>query len=154
VKPTGRKTNKAHRFYPHSYLRDQAARTGDALSLEPIKYIPLNQTGDWYLSIGGEVREQYEFYNNPDFGLSPEDEDGYLLQRYMVHGDLHLGPSFRLFGQLKSAFASFQDGPPGPTDEDRLDVHQAFFDIRCSLSYDKASSLTLRAGRQEMLYGS
>jgi hypothetical protein len=40
----------------YSYLRDPAARTGDLLSLEPIKFIPLNPTGDWYLSLGGEVR--------------------------------------------------------------------------------------------------
>lgn len=138
----------------HSYLRDPAARTGNVLSLEPIKYIPLNQSGDLHLSLGGEVREQYEFYNNPDFGLAAEDGDGYLLQRYMLHGDLHLGASFRLFGQLKSAFASFQEGPTGPADEDRLDVHQAFSDLRPGLPHHGFGSLTLRVGRQEMLYGS
>lgn len=138
----------------YSYLRDPAARSGDPLSLEPLKYIPLNRAGDRYLSIGGEIRQQFEYYNHPDFGLAPVIRDGYLLQRYMLHGDLHLGPSFRLFGQLKSNLATFQEGPPGPTDEDRLDVHQAFFDLRRGVSRDDRNSLTLRVGRQEMLYGS
>lgn len=138
----------------YSYLRDPAARTGSALSLEPLKYIPLNRAGDRYLSIGGEIRQQFEFYNHPNFGLDPVIRDGYLLQRYMLHGDLHLGPSFRLFGQLKSNLATFQEGPPGPTDEDRLDVHQAFFDLRRGVSRHDRNSITLRVGRQEMLYGS
>jgi hypothetical protein len=138
-----------------SYLKDPAKKTGDPISLEPLKYITFGQSESTYLTIGGEVRQQFEYYNNPDFGLAPIDEDGYLLQRYMLHGDLHLGPSIRIFGQLKSAIASFQEGPPGPADEDRLDLHQAFFDIRTDLSEGGGEdSLTLRVGRQEMLYGS
>jgi hypothetical protein len=138
----------------YSYLRDPSARTGDLLSLEPIKFIPLNPTGDWYLSMGGEVRGKYEFYNNPNFGLSPQDEGGELLQRYLLHGDLHLGPSFRMFGQLRGAYAAFRDGPLVPVNEDGFDIQQAFFDLRSGPWGDGPKAVTLRVGRQEMSYGS
>src|SRR5690242_12812166 len=45
----------------YTYLRDPAKRTD---FWDPIKYIPLNSDGDWYLSLGGEARERYEMYNN------------------------------------------------------------------------------------------
>src|SRR3954467_10292768 len=45
----------------YTYLRDPAKRSD---VWDPIKYIPLNDTGDSYLSLGGEARERYELYNN------------------------------------------------------------------------------------------
>lgn len=131
----------------YSYLKDSSAYAGNRLDLGFLKYIPVDETGDKYLSIGGEVRYQYEVYDNQDFGVADEDDNGYLLQRYMLHADFHAGESFRLFGQLKSNWASFQSGPRGPADEDRLDLHQAFLD------FVPTDSLTLRIGRQELLYG-
>src|SRR5687768_10729736 len=99
----------------YSYLRDPAARTGDFLTLEPIKYIPLSQSGDWYLSLGGEVKQEYEFYSNRNFGAAPNDDDGgYLLQRYVLHADLHAGERLRFFGQLYAAPTAFEDIEPSP----------------------------------------
>ena len=123
-------------------------RTGDPLSLEPLEIRPLDAEGDTYLSIGGEIRLQYQVYINQDFGLEEEDDNGYLLQRYLLHADLHVGTGFRVFGQLQAALVNFVTAGQGPSDENALDVHQAFFDVR------PESSVTLRAGRQEMLYGS
>ena len=42
----------------YSYLKDPSRRTD---FWDPIKYIPLWGRDDWYLSVGGEVRERYEF---------------------------------------------------------------------------------------------
>jgi len=70
----------------------------------------------------------------------------------MLHADLHLGPSIRFFGQLKSGLENGRTGGPRPPDEDKLDVHQAFLDGVLGFSDD--ASLTLRGGRQEMAYGS
>jgi hypothetical protein len=137
------------------YLRDPAVRTGDFLALEPIKYIPLNQGGDWYLSLGGEIKLEYEFYSNRNFGAAPNDDDGgYLLQRYLLHADLHLGERLRFFGQLYAAPVGFEDGKPSPVDQDNLRVPQAFVEYVLLTASDRAPKLTLRAGRQEMLYGS
>src|SRR3954470_22894774 len=67
------------------YLRDPAKRSD---IWDPIKYITLNSAGDWYLSLGGEARERYEFYNNYRWNPASPDDDGYLLQRYLLHADL------------------------------------------------------------------
>ena len=132
----------------YRYLRDPALHTD---FWDPIKYMPLNADGSRYLSLGGELRERYEYFNRPDWGKSPQDQ-GYLLQRYFLHGDLHMGGHVRLFTQLQSSLEEGRRGGPRPTDEDELDLHQAFLDLRLDLTGD--SSLTLRSGRQEFAYGS
>src|SRR5919202_1402755 len=132
-----------------SYLRNGTAR---ADALDRIKYIPLRDKEGWYLSIGGEVRERYERFGNPSWGQEPEDDNGYFLQRYMLHADFHLGARARFFVQIKSGLENGRRGGPRPTDEDRLDLNQAFFDLK--FNFGKSRSLVLRAGRQEMVFGS
>jgi Alginate export len=135
----------------YRYLRDPAKR-GELW--DPIKYIPLNGAGDWYLSLGGEARERYELYNNDRWNPNSPDHDGFLLQRYLLHADLHLGPSLRIFGQLQSCLEDWRNGGPRPIDEDRLDVHQLFVDVRLPIDSGDRNEFTLRVGRQEMAYGS
>lgn len=132
-----------------SVLRDRSRRTD---YLDAIKYIPLGDREDWYLTLGGEARPYYEWFKNEDWGDAPEDHNGFLLQRYMVHADLHLGKSFRFFGQLKSGIEVGRNGGPRPPDEDKLDVHQAFVDL--TVQSHKNRSIVLRVGRQEMSFGS
>ncbi len=129
----------------YAYLRDSELL---AAPLDGIKFIPMGAGGARFLTLGGEVRERYEYYENASWGLGPQDGNGYLLQRYMIHADAHFGDSFRLFTQLKSGLEKGRAGGPRPTDEDRLDLSQAFFDFR------PATAVTLRIGRQEMSYGS
>jgi len=136
----------------YSYLKDPGARSGDPWVLEPLKYIPLDRTGDCYLTLGGDIREQYEIVSNPSFGLSPEDEDGYLLHLYLLHADLHLWRHLRLFVQGRSATSSFQENVPGPGAEFNPDLHQLFADLTSTLATER-TRVTLRAGRQEMAYG-
>lgn len=118
---------------------------------DAIKYIPLNEAGTWYLSLGGEARERFEYFNRPNWGKDPQDH-GYLLQRYFLHGDLHMGEHARLFTQFQSSLEDGRKGGPRPTDRDELDLHQAFLDIKLDLP--GAAALTLRSGRQELAYGS
>lgn len=133
------------------YLRDPAKRSD---LWDPIKYLPLNNEGDWYLSLGGEARERYEFYNNYRWNPASLDDDGYLLQRYLLHADLHLGPSLRVFSQLQASLEDWREGGPRGTDEDRLDVHQFFVDLRLPVHVAENDRITLRVGRQELMYGS
>jgi hypothetical protein len=90
----------------YTFLRNPSCRTD---VWDPVKYIPLNEKGDWFLSLGGEAWLRYEYFHNAEWGQGPQD-DGFLLQRYMAHADLHLGPSARLFVQLKSALENGRDG--------------------------------------------
>ncbi|PYJ85763.1 MAG: alginate export family protein [Verrucomicrobia bacterium] len=133
----------------YEYLRDPSRR---ADYLDAIKFIPLNPNGDWYLTPGGEIRERYEYYHNSLWGRGPQDDNGYLLQRYMVHADAHFGDYFRIFTQFKSGLEDGRNGGPRPTDRDDVDLNQAFFDVRVPLV--EADSLIFRGGRQELAYGS
>ena len=134
----------------YTYLRDPSASSD---FWDPIKYIPLNERGDWYLSLGGEIRERFEFYDNYRWNPNSPDKDGYFLQRYLFHADAHFGESVRVFAQLQSSLEQWRAGGPRPTDEDRLDFNQLFADLR--VWADEAdNSVTLRVGRQEMMYGS
>ena len=131
------------------YLRNPECRTE---VLDRLKYIPLrNGHEDYYLSFGGMVRERGEYFSNPNWGSGPPGST-YLLQRYYVHADLHLGDRFRFFSELGSSLENGRTGGPrSSTDKDQLDVHQAFIDI--GLWHSGKNRLTLRTGRQEMAFG-
>lgn len=136
--------------YDEDYSCLRTTRGGDLF--DSIKYVPLNKDGDAYLSFGGEARVRYEYFHNPQWGLAPQDDNGYWLQRYMLHADAHVTEWFRTFVQFKSGLETGREGGPRPTDRDEADLHQAFFDLRVPLQ--ETNSLTLRVGRQELAYGS
>ena len=132
-----------------SVLCDPAFRTG---LIDQVKCIPLTLDRSAWLTLGGEVRESYQYTHNPAWGDDPQDDDGVFLQRYALFGDLRLGPSVRLFGELFSALEDGRAGPTSPVDENRLDVQQAFVELSTPLP--ATSQGMLRGGRQELRYGS
>lgn len=139
----------------YSYLRSADATASEPLSpWAPLKYIPLSDAGDVYWTLGMELRLRYEWYRNNNWGEGPQDGDGYLWARALPLADLHVGENVRVFGQFISAYACDLDIPISPVDEDRLDVLQAFADVRLPLNEADRSVLTLRPGRQLMTYGS
>ena len=133
----------------YRFLHDPSQRTN---FFDPIKYIPLNKSESVYLSFGGETRQHYEYIDNNNWGKGAQDTNGYYLQRYLGHADLHLGESIRLFGQLMSGIESGRNGGPRGVDKDWLDLNQAFFDYQ--LWKKPGQLLTVRAGRQEIVFGS
>src|SRR5436190_2235598 len=134
----------------YRYLRDPAAREmGEKPDpFDPIKYIRFNEKGDIYLSLGGQFRYRYEFYNDENFGRSPKDNDGFHLFRLLAHADLHLGENFRLFVQGKSALEEDREAGPRPIDADEIDIQQAFGDFSFKLNKD-TDSVLVRVGRQD-----
>jgi Alginate export len=132
-----------------SALCDPARRTEP---LDGLKCVPLGADRSAWFSLGGEVRERYEYTHNPLWGEDPQDDHGVFLQRYVLQGDLHLGPQVRLFGQLYSALENGRAGPTSPVDENQLDLQQAFLDL--SVPPSEGASATFRLGRQELRYGS
>jgi hypothetical protein len=117
-----------------------------------IKYIPLSQSGSAYLSLGGEVRQELDYAVNEDWGARGLGRDVFLLQRYHLHADLHLGNWIRLFGQLRSGLEDGRKNGPRPIDEDKLNVQNLFVDVIAYNEMDR--TVTLRLGRQEVQYGS
>jgi hypothetical protein len=77
--------------------------------------------------------------------------NAFLLQRYMLHSDWHLGENFRVFIQLKSGLEDFRAGGARPIDEKRLDFEAAFLEVGDT---HKKNWAVLRIGRQELNYGS
>ena len=132
-----------------SVLRDAPERGEDWW--RPLKYWPLDDDGEAYLSLGGELRTRYEGYADNLWGQSSAPHDGYLWLRAMPHADLHAGPA-RVFVQGIAGYARGVGGGKGPADETGIDLVQGFGDVRFPIGSN--ASLTLRAGRELVALGS
>ena len=133
----------------YAYLSDPARRTE---ALDSIKFIRLGRGESLsYLSLGGEVRQMYERFENPDGGVRQ-----WVPLRVMAHADVRLRENrWRLFGQLASA-TLLNDEQPRPIDVDRLFVLNLFAEARLAgfdEGDDAGGELRLRAGRIELNYG-
>jgi hypothetical protein len=135
---------------PVQGLVNPACRTS---LVDRLQFIPL-KTGDenYYLSVGFWIRERGDYESNPNWSHTPPG-NLYLMQRYFLHADLHLGDRFRFFGELASSLVNGRNGGPrAGLDEEKMYVHQGFFDFDFWKSGH--NSLRLRAGRQELALGS
>ncbi len=102
------------------------------------------------LSFGGDARWRSEVLDAPRLGITGERRDASVLQRLLLHGDLHVGEHFRLFAQL-GAYQAIGKQVINPTDVDHFDLSQAFADLSGDLGDVHA---TVRVGRQELALGS
>lgn len=130
-----------------SELADPANRKGDWA--EPLKYIPLSDDGQAYLTTGIEARSRYEGYENVNWGASGD--DGYVWNRLMPYADLHVG-KVRFFAMPILTEIAGTDRPKGPADTTGIDMLQAFVDVNLAVSGD--ASLRLSAGRKLVSLGS
>jgi hypothetical protein len=137
----------------YRYLANPRNRTDP---FDPLKYIPLNlDDPNSYLSLGGEIRERYEHYNNPGFGtFGAPAHDDYLLQRITLDADLHVNANIRFFVQGISGLQFWGEGSAPPVDQDPGDLQQAFADLKLADSPNSPDYLVIRGGRFEMTYGS
>jgi Alginate export len=138
----------------YSYLADPARRTDP---FDAVKYISLSADDPLsYLSLGADLRERYEHFTYPGFGVSPNpNRTDQLLQRIDLDADLHFNQHFRLFTQVISGYEWGSTTPTPPVDQDPAALQQAFLDFRTDNS-DAAEPeyLVVRAGRFAMTYGS
>jgi hypothetical protein len=109
------------------YLATPECRTG---LLDSIQFIPLSRDNEnYYVSLGFWIRERGEYASNPNWSDNPSG-NLYLMQRYFLHTDIHLGERFRFFGELASSLVNGRNGGPRPgLDEEKMYVHQGFFDL-------------------------
>lgn len=115
-----------------------------------LKYLPLGAKAT--ISFGGEIREQYQYFENQNFGDLPpvfqKISVGQLWHRVMAHSNIEIGQRVRVFIQLNSTFRFFNPNPLTPEiDENRLSIHQLFVD------YHASKMLLVRVGKQELSYG-
>ena len=123
-------------------------QTGDFF--DPIKFIPLNNDGSIWLSLGGGVRGRLESFGN--FNFLPDQDATYFLYHLLLHGDLHLTRFVRVFIEGIDAEHTERDLPGGlrTTDVNALDLNQAFLDLNFPFA---DGTLTLRGGRQSFAFG-
>ena len=131
---------------------DPSALTGISNGL---KNLSLADIPGWYVNLGGSLRERFESFSNSAFGFPAAGgvaAEDYILHRLLLSGDFHFGPYVRAFVQFGDELEAGRLPGPQPTDIDRGDLAQGFLEINLPVSAD--STVNVRAGRQEMMYGS
>lgn len=130
-----------------SLLKNDSLRNSSALN--KLKAIPLNASGDSYLTLGGEFRPRLEITRNAEWSKDEDADETFYSQRAQFFADFHLGKMVRVFAHTHHGLISRKE--PEYTQSDKLDLHQAFVDF--SFHLKQKATLTLRAGRQEIFLG-
>lgn len=130
------------------YLKTDSTRKKGT---DKLKYLRLGKNS--FISFGGEVREQFQYYRNINFGdlppSFPKTTSWQLWQRLMLHTNIELGTHSRVFVQLGSTHRFINPNPLTPEiEQNDLNLHQAFVD------YKNGEKWMVRLGRQELSYGS
>ncbi len=131
-----------------SFLKNPAQRTD---FWDPIKYMPLGRE-NWYVTFGGEIRYRPEALRIRGNGENPSLHDSYLLQRYLVGADLHMGRRLRLYTEFQSGIINGSLRTPRPADRNPGDIHQGFLEWKDQIA--AKHEIVLRVGRQELAIGS
>jgi alginate export protein len=118
---------------------------------DPIKYIPLGRD-DRSLTLSGEFRVRPEGFRIRETATRPSTVDNYALQRYLFGADLRLGQRFRVFGELQSGIINGSLRSPRPSDQNSVDLHQMFFELRQPVRQKNRFGVIV--GRQEIEIGS
>ena len=130
-----------------SYLHNPALRND---LFDPLKFIPLDPGGQIYLTLSGDERLKNWYETRPFLGTQKPNDSGRLTVRGLYSADLHLGPYFRVFGQLVNGDAGGWSayGYNG-TYRTRLDIEQLFGEVM--LPPLAGAKTGLRIGRQQFL---
>jgi Alginate export len=119
--------------------------------LDQAHYVPLGIDPDTYLSLGGDVRQQFWSWSNEGHGLKSPRYNTYDLSRLLFDAYLHLNRHVALFAQLGRFDAIGKDAPLNAADASRGRLQQGFVEIKQEIG---PAEVTTRAGRQEITLGS
>jgi hypothetical protein len=153
--PTEEKEQVAYpNFHNTRYVEDWTVLRDSVWdsAYESIKFIPLNDSGNVSLGLGGQIRLRGEAWWDYGFGGPGNRNDTFGISRVRVHGDLRVGKRFRAFVEGKSSLATNRDLPGGlrTLDVDTIDLQNALIDVNAALD---PVGLTFRLGRQELQFG-
>ena len=138
------------RFEDWSFLRDPSQRIDP---YDRVKFIPLNDSGTNYLTLGVESRTEFQYLQNNAWGAGPQDVTGYVFERLMPSADLHLGDHVRIFMTLAFDDVGGKKAGPRPViDKDVADGHEGFVEFGGNL-HDRHPGWDVIVGRQEVSLG-
>jgi hypothetical protein len=127
-------------------MRDPAKRDDP---LDRLKYLPLTQDGDVYLTLSGEFRYRVQATTNPD--LRDREAQRQERTRIFAGADLHLGDHVRFYGELAHAGLSGVNlGAPGANLRNTLTLQQGFGEVKGQIG---GAEVGVRGGRQEFSDG-
>ena len=130
-----------------SALRDRERRKD---VFDRLKYIPLSQDGEVWLSLSGETRLRTALTTSP--GLREGADQRLDTLRLVGGADLHIGPHLRVFGELAHGGAGGDNyGNPVGGIRNDLAVSQAFVDVTGEVG---GREVGVRYGRQFFIDGS
>jgi hypothetical protein len=131
----------------YSPIADSSKRTS---LLDALHYIPLGWSSDSFVSLGGELRQQYWNQVSESDSLRSPINNSYDLQRVAFDAYLHFNSHVSAFGEVVRA-DSFDKVSPSTTDETRGRLQQGFLQ-----GEDVIGDLAVyaRVGRQEITLGS
>ncbi len=119
--------------------------------LDQLHYIPIGSDPETYLSLGGEMRQQFWSWSNEGHGLKSPRYNTYDLSRLLVDAYLHLNRHVAIFAQLGRFDALGKIAPLNAADASRGRLQQGFVELKQKLG---PAAITVRAGRQEIALGS
>jgi hypothetical protein len=129
-----------------SALRDPAKRDDP---LDALKFVPIDENGDSYLTFSGELRARMNHTTNPNLREAESQRQDIL--RAVGGVDLHVGKHFRAYGELAHASLNGENlGTPGANLQNDLTIQQAFVDVMAEV---EGVDLGVRYGRQTFADG-
>jgi hypothetical protein len=143
---------------PTGYLPDAAEEHWPAPSdsakqhwMNRIKHLPVNHAKG-FITVGVNVREGYEYFDQYLWGIGPQDGNGYFLHRLLLPVDFRWNQHFRIFTELESSHITGRQGGPRPVqDLNKAVVNQLFGEW--AMQAGRETGLKLRAGKQSLHYG-
>ncbi|WP_058754965.1 alginate export family protein [Sphingomonas endophytica] len=127
-------------------MRDPAKRDDP---LDRLKFLPLTESGDVYLTLSGEFRYRVQETTNPD--LRDREAQRQDRTRIFAGADLHLGDHVRVYGELAHAgLQGINLGNPNANLRNKLTLQQGFGEVKGTIG---GAEVGVRGGRQEFSDG-
>lgn len=98
------------------------------------------------VTIGGEVRERYEFRDNADFNSNVNDTLSFIASRIRLHLNYEVTPDVAAFIQIQDA-RIFGGEVSTESNDNLLDLHQGYVSIK------NVGPTSFILGRQELAFG-
>lgn len=117
--------------------------------LDRLKYLPLDDDGDIYLTLSGEARLRMNLTSNPQLIEGPEQRQDIL--RLVGAADLHIGDYLRIYGEIAHGQLSGKNvGTPSGSLRNNFVRQQYFAEAKGRIG---DVDLGIRYGRQEFTDG-